>query len=157
VFFQEPNNVLHTNTDRVILIFALSDNCNWTIIIPMSSLPSQRNYRFFFMFIATSTFLCMSVLIFSWLNVYGEREDNGGSIWRALRKEVYSFVLIIYTSIVVWFVGGLTVLHLYLISTNQVKFASFCCNVKFLLQFLALKTQVMHLSTLKNTRSSLLN
>ncbi|VAI15828.1 unnamed protein product [Triticum turgidum subsp. durum] len=78
-----------------------------------------RNYRYFFLFIATSTFLCISVLIFSWLNVHGEMQDNGGSIWKALRKEVYSFVLIIYTSIVVWFVGGLTVLHLYLISTNQ--------------------------------------
>uniref|UniRef100_A0A453KB88 S-acyltransferase n=1 Tax=Aegilops tauschii subsp. strangulata TaxID=200361 RepID=A0A453KB88_AEGTS len=89
-----------------------------------------RNYRYFFLFIATSTFLCISVLIFSWLNVHGEMQDNGGSIWKALRKEVYSFVLIIYTSIVVWFVGGLTVLHLYLISTNQVKFSSFCCNFR---------------------------
>jgi len=47
-------------------------------------------------------------------------KDNGGSMWMALRKEAYSFALIIYTSIVVWFVGGLTVFHLYLISTNQV-------------------------------------
>jgi palmitoyltransferase ZDHHC9/14/18 len=47
-------------------------------------------------------------------------KDNGGFIWKALRKEAYSFALIIYTSIVVWFVGGLTVFHLYLISTNQV-------------------------------------
>ncbi|CAM0950361.1 unnamed protein product [Alopecurus aequalis] len=87
-----------------------------------------RNYRFFFLFIATSTFLCMNVLIFSWLNVSGEREDNGGSMWKALRKEVYSFVLIIYTSIVVWFVGGLTVLHLYLISTNQTTYENFRYN-----------------------------
>jgi palmitoyltransferase ZDHHC9/14/18 len=47
-------------------------------------------------------------------------KDNGGFIWKALRKEAHSFALIIYTSIVVWFVGGLTVFHLYLISTNQV-------------------------------------
>jgi palmitoyltransferase ZDHHC9/14/18 len=47
-------------------------------------------------------------------------KDNGGFIWKALRKEVYSFALIIYTSIIVWFVGGLTVFHLYLIGTNQV-------------------------------------
>lgn len=52
-------------------------------------------------------------------------EDNGGSIWKALRKEAYSFALIIYTSIVVWFVGGLTVFHLYLIGTNQVILLSF--------------------------------
>jgi palmitoyltransferase ZDHHC9/14/18 len=79
-----------------------------------------RNYRYFFLFVATSTFLCIIVFIFSWVNVYYERGDDGGSIWKALRKETYSFVLIIYTFIVVWFVGGLTVFHLYLISTNQV-------------------------------------
>nr|BAJ89484.1 predicted protein [Hordeum vulgare subsp. vulgare] len=87
-----------------------------------------RNYRYFFLFIATSTFLCISVLIFSWLNVHCEMQDNGGSIWKALRKEIYSFVLIIYTSIVVWFVGGLTVLHLYLISTNQTTYENFRYN-----------------------------
>nr|CBX24375.1 hypothetical_protein [Oryza glaberrima] len=83
------------------------------------------NYRYFFLFVATSTFLCIFVFIFSWVNVYYERGYNGGSIWKALRKEVYSFVLIIYTFIVVWFVGGLTVFHLYLISTNQATYENF--------------------------------
>uniref|UniRef100_A0A0D3HHU8 S-acyltransferase n=1 Tax=Oryza barthii TaxID=65489 RepID=A0A0D3HHU8_9ORYZ len=84
-----------------------------------------RNYRYFFLFVATSTFLCIIVFIFSWVNVYYERGDDGGSIWKALRKETYSFVLIIYTFIVVWFVGGLTVFHLYLISTNQTTYENF--------------------------------
>ncbi|EES16540.1 probable protein S-acyltransferase 1 isoform X2 [Sorghum bicolor] len=84
-----------------------------------------RNYRFFFLFIATSTFLCIFVFIFSWLSVYSQMKDNGGFIWKALRKEAYSFALIIYTSIVVWFVGGLTVFHLYLIGTNQTTYENF--------------------------------
>ncbi|KAF0907271.1 hypothetical protein E2562_015773 [Oryza meyeriana var. granulata] len=84
-----------------------------------------RNYRYFFLFVAMSTFLCIFVFIFSWVNIYYEREANGGSIWKALCKEVYSFVLIIYTSIVVWFVGALTVFHLYLISTNQTTYEKF--------------------------------
>lgn len=42
------------------------------------------------------------------------------SIWKAMGKTPASIVLIIYTFISVWFVGGLTVFHLYLISTNQV-------------------------------------
>ncbi|XP_062203271.1 probable protein S-acyltransferase 4 isoform X2 [Phragmites australis] len=84
-----------------------------------------RNYRFFFLFIATSTFLCIFVFIFSWLNVYSQMEENSDTIWKALRKEAYSFALIIYTSIVVWFVGGLTVFHLYLISTNQTTYENF--------------------------------
>ena len=53
-------------------------------------------------------------------------KDNGGSMWMALRKEACSFALIIYTSIVVWFVGGLTVFHLYLIGTNQVVYFLNC-------------------------------
>ncbi|KAK3119665.1 hypothetical protein QOZ80_9AG0673530 [Eleusine coracana subsp. coracana] len=84
-----------------------------------------RNYRYFFLFIATSTFLCIFVFIFAWLSVYSQMVSNGGSIWKALRKEAYSFALIIYTAIVVWFVGGLTVFHLYLISTNQTTYENF--------------------------------
>lgn len=36
-------------------------------------------------------------------------------------KTPASIVLIVYTFISMWFVGGLTAFHLYLISTNQVK------------------------------------
>jgi hypothetical protein len=39
---------------------------------------------------------------------------------RPCARKCYSFALIIYASIVVWFVGGLTVFHLYLISSNEV-------------------------------------
>ncbi|KAL6870636.1 hypothetical protein ACP4OV_014484 [Aristida adscensionis] len=84
-----------------------------------------RNYRYFFLFIATSTCLCIFVFIFSWLDVYSQSEENGGSIWKALRMEAYSFALIIYTSIAVWFVGGLTVFHVYLIGTNQTTYENF--------------------------------
>ncbi|KAF8706456.1 hypothetical protein HU200_030729 [Digitaria exilis] len=84
-----------------------------------------RNYRYFFLFVATSTFLCIFVFVFAWLSVYSQMVDNGDSIWLALRKEAYSFALIIYTSIVVWFVGGLTVFHLYLIGTNQTTYENF--------------------------------
>lgn len=47
------------------------------------------------------------------------------SIWRALVNTPASIVLIIYTFIAVWFVGGLTVFHLYLISTNQSTYENF--------------------------------
>ncbi|GJN28394.1 hypothetical protein PR202_gb16507 [Eleusine coracana subsp. coracana] len=32
----------------------------------------KRNYRYFFLFIATSTFLCIFVFIFAWLSVYSQ-------------------------------------------------------------------------------------
>ncbi|XP_010904714.1 probable protein S-acyltransferase 1 [Elaeis guineensis] len=84
-----------------------------------------RNYRFFFLFISTTSILCIYVFIFSWLNIIGEKKKYHNSIWKSMTGEVLSLVLIIYTFIAVWFVGGLTVFHLYLISTNQTTYESF--------------------------------
>ncbi|KAJ0977960.1 hypothetical protein J5N97_013434 [Dioscorea zingiberensis] len=83
-----------------------------------------RNYRFFFLFISTSTFLCIFVFIISWLNIIGERKHYK-SLGKSMTGEIISLVLIIYTFIAVWFVGGLTVFHVYLISTNQTTYENF--------------------------------
>jgi len=80
----------------------------------------QRNYRFFFMFISTSTTLCIYVFAFSWLNIFQRHMDEKISIWKAISKDVLSDILIVYCFITVWFVGGLTIFHSYLICTNQV-------------------------------------
>ncbi|CAM0913639.1 unnamed protein product [Alopecurus aequalis] len=84
-----------------------------------------RNYRFFFLFISTSTFLCFYVFALSWLNIATERDEYGGSLLKSMRGEVLSVVLIVYTFVSVWFVGGLTVFHLYLMSTNQTTYENF--------------------------------
>ncbi|KAH7667319.1 palmitoyltransferase ZDHHC9/14/18 protein [Dioscorea alata] len=83
-----------------------------------------RNYRFFFLFISSSTFLCIYVFTISWLNIIGERKHYT-SLWKSMTSEVLSLVLIIYTFVAVWFVGGLTVFHAYLISTNQTTYENF--------------------------------
>ncbi|XP_031473556.1 probable protein S-acyltransferase 4 isoform X1 [Nymphaea colorata] len=82
-----------------------------------------RNYRFYFLFVSSTTFLCIYVFTFSWVNILLQRSHR--SLWKAMAKEVPSVVLIIYTFIMVWFVGGLTIFHLYLISRNQTTYENF--------------------------------
>ncbi|KAI3761447.1 hypothetical protein L1987_51863 [Smallanthus sonchifolius] len=84
-----------------------------------------RNYRFFFMFVSSATLLCIYVFAFCWVYVIKIKNSEETSIWGALIKTPASIVLIIYTFICVWFVGGLTAFHLYLISTNQSTYENF--------------------------------
>ncbi|KAK4378123.1 hypothetical protein RND71_004419 [Anisodus tanguticus] len=80
-----------------------------------------RNYRFFYLFISTSTILCIYVFIISLVNIL----HRGGNVWRAISQDILSDVLIVYCFIAVWFVGGLTIFHFYLISTNQTTYENF--------------------------------
>ncbi|OEL14182.1 putative protein S-acyltransferase 4 [Dichanthelium oligosanthes] len=84
-----------------------------------------RNYRFFFLFISTSTFLCLYVFVLSWLNIAAQRASHGGSLLKSMTGEPLSLVLIVYTFVSAWFVGGLTVFHIYLMSTNQTTYENF--------------------------------
>ncbi|XP_073044250.1 probable protein S-acyltransferase 4 [Primulina eburnea] len=80
-----------------------------------------RNYRFFYMFISTSTILCIYVFVVSWINIVRPE----GNVLKAMSSDVLSVVLIVYCFIAVWFVGGLSVFHFYLISTNQTTYENF--------------------------------
>ncbi|KAG9133549.1 hypothetical protein Leryth_016505 [Lithospermum erythrorhizon] len=84
-----------------------------------------RNYRFFFMFVFTSTLLCIYVHGFCWVYVKKIMKSKETTIWKALIDTPASIILIIYTFLAIWFVGGLTVFHLYLISTNQSTYENF--------------------------------
>ncbi|KAK7396077.1 hypothetical protein VNO78_16824 [Psophocarpus tetragonolobus] len=80
-----------------------------------------RNYRYFFMFISTSTILCLYVLVFSCINI----AQHGNGVWNAISHDYMSDFLIIYCFVAVWFVGGLTAFHFYLICTNQTTYENF--------------------------------
>lgn len=84
-----------------------------------------RNYRFFFMFVFSTTLLCIYVFGFCWVCIKKIKDAEETNIWRAMGKTPASIVLIIYTFISVWFVGGLSAFHLYLISTNQTTYENF--------------------------------
>ncbi|KAJ9547974.1 hypothetical protein OSB04_020517 [Centaurea solstitialis] len=80
-----------------------------------------RNYRYFYMFILTSTILCIYVFAFSWVQIF-QQED---AILKTMSKDVLSDFLLVYCFITVWFVGGLTIFHIYLICSNQTTYENF--------------------------------
>ncbi|KAL2482982.1 putative protein S-acyltransferase 3 [Forsythia ovata] len=80
-----------------------------------------RNYRTFILFISTSTILCIYVFTFTLVNLIKEP----GSMWGILSRDIMSVILLVYCFIAVWFVGGLSVFHFYLICTNQTTYENF--------------------------------
>ncbi|XP_065854014.1 probable protein S-acyltransferase 6 [Euphorbia lathyris] len=85
----------------------------------------KRNYRFFFMFVCSTTLLCLYVFAICWVNIKKIMDNYHYNLWRALLKSPVSGILILYTFICAWFVGGLTTFHLYLICTNQTTYENF--------------------------------
>ncbi|KAJ8771945.1 hypothetical protein K2173_027122 [Erythroxylum novogranatense] len=84
-----------------------------------------RNYRYFFMFVFSTTLLCIYVFAFCWFYITRIMQSDSTSIWKAMIRTPASIVLIVYTFISMWFVGGLSAFHLYLISTNQTTYENF--------------------------------
>ncbi|CAI5975913.1 unnamed protein product [Closterium sp. NIES-65] len=91
----------------------------------------KRNYRFFFLFVCSTTALC--IYVFS-LSAYlikvlmDNAYEPGGetrTVWQALGQAPMAAVLMAYTFLAVWFVGGLSAFHLYLMSTNQTTYENF--------------------------------
>eukprot|EP00271_Cylindrocystis_brebissonii_P022352 TRINITY_DN857_c0_g2_i1.p1 TRINITY_DN857_c0_g2~~TRINITY_DN857_c0_g2_i1.p1 ORF type:complete len:442 (+),score=58.93 TRINITY_DN857_c0_g2_i1:459-1784(+) len=92
----------------------------------------KRNYRFFYMFVVSATLLCVYVFGFSAIYIkvlmddtYGGGEHRRRTVWQAMGKAPVAVVLMGFTFIAVWFVGGLATFHTFLMATNQTTYENF--------------------------------
>eukprot|EP00238_Polyblepharides_amylifera_P009416 CAMPEP_0196599686 /NCGR_PEP_ID=MMETSP1081-20130531/94988_1 /TAXON_ID=36882 /ORGANISM="Pyramimonas amylifera, Strain CCMP720" /LENGTH=241 /DNA_ID=CAMNT_0041925471 /DNA_START=638 /DNA_END=1363 /DNA_ORIENTATION=+ len=58
-----------------------------------------------------------------------DKEDDHPTVWKALQEVPAAVALIVYVFLSVWFVGGLSIFHAYLISTNQTTYENFRFNL----------------------------
>ncbi|KAJ1971856.1 Eukaryotic peptide chain release factor GTP-binding subunit [Dimargaris xerosporica] len=95
-------------------------HCAW-----LNNCVGRRNYRYFFLFVASATGLCAYVFSCSLWHllkplVQDQRSDTGAYVTfgQSITRTPLSLVLVIYSFIFFWSLGSLTAYHGYLISRN---------------------------------------
>lgn len=96
-------------------------HCPW-----VGTCVGRRNYRSFYIFIVSATTLCVWVLVTSIIQLWHAAENKEDGNWgKAIGRYPASLILAIFVFGMVWFVGGLTVLHTWLVARNVTTYEHF--------------------------------
>ncbi|GLI60784.1 hypothetical protein VaNZ11_003017 [Volvox africanus] len=131
-FYQPPRAHHCSVNDNCIERF--DHHCPW-----VGTTIGLRNYRTFLLFVYTSTVLCLYVFGICVAMLFVKHDQlvrdarNAGhatdGLWgKTMGKCIPALVLMGYTFLFFWFVGGLSVFHAYLVGTNQTTYENFRYN-----------------------------
>lgn len=95
-------------------------HCPW-----VGTCIGRRNYRTFLLFIFSASLLCCWVVATSIVQLWDAAGDRGGNWGSAIGHYPASLVLIIYCFAMVWFVGGLSCFHAWLVARNVTTYEHF--------------------------------
>ncbi|XP_021293072.1 LOW QUALITY PROTEIN: probable protein S-acyltransferase 6 [Herrania umbratica] len=84
-----------------------------------------RNYGFYWTFLITALVFFIYIFAFSCWRIHQGMSETGTGLFGMLRNCPETLALTVFSFAAIWFLGGLSIFHSYLIATNQTAYENF--------------------------------